>query len=53
MGYNSLPEKEIEALTENALVNYLPFNGRFRQHYQIRNFYIDNLIISIRAIPRF
>ena len=38
MGYNSLPEEGIEALTEHALGNYLPFNGGFRQHYQIRNF---------------
>ena len=38
MGYNSLPEEGIEALTEHALGNYLPFNGGFKQHYQIRNF---------------
>ncbi len=38
MGYNSLPEEGIEALTEHALGNYLPINGGFRQHYQIRNF---------------
>jgi len=38
MGYNSLPEEGIEALTEHALGNYLPFNGGFRQHYQLRNF---------------
>ena len=38
MGYNSLPEEGIEALTEHSLGNYLPFNGGFRQHYQIRNY---------------
>ena len=43
MGYNSLPEEGIEALTEHALGNYLPFNGGFRQHYQIRNFGKKNL----------
>ena len=38
MGVNSLPQEGIEALTEHALGNYLPFNGGFRQHYQLRNF---------------
>ena len=42
MRYYPLPEEGIEALTENALKNYLPFNGGFRQHYQIRNFGLQN-----------
>ena len=36
--YPRLPEEGLEALKEHALGNYLPFNGGFRQHYQIRNF---------------
>ena len=42
MRYYPLPEEGIEALTEHSLGNYLPFNGGFRQHYQIRSF--GNLI---------
>ena len=38
MGYNSLPEEGIEALTEHSLGNYLPFTGGFKQHYGMRNF---------------
>ena len=38
MGYYDLPEEGLEAIKEHALSNYLPFNGGFRQHYQIRNF---------------
>ena len=38
MWYYDLPEEGLEAIKENALSNYLPFNGGFRQHYQIRNF---------------
>ena len=36
MGYYDLPEEGLEAIKENALSNYLPFNGGLRQHYQIR-----------------
>ena len=38
MGYYDLPEEGLEAIKEHALSNYLPFNGGFKQHYQIRNF---------------